>query len=377
MIAQRAAADAAQHQPRNAMRRRFALGLVATALFTIAALAPAPPAVAADKAVKIRMSIDEDPIVMRLAESLGYFKREGIEIAPVDLEKISGEDYLMQEPLTKGQLDASYHWFNHAIFGARHGFPIQAVMLFNDAPGMTVMVANRVKDQVRGAADFRGCNVAEGASYGTKSVITGYLAQQAGLPRHSYTPVMTASEGRLEAVLAGLKDGKVDVMTFQEPVTSALLQSKLVTTLYDLNSRASTTKVLGAPFPAQSLLMSPMYIQTHPDTVQHLVNALTRTMRWVNSHSADEIVAKLPPDYFKDETRRAQVKYIRDTLSTFARGDYSFSPAAVKLVVDAVESSDFDQSVEGKWRASGDNSKVRPDELYNNRFVNKAMMEIR
>ena len=359
------------------MRTRFALGLVAAALFTIAALAPALPAVAADKAVKIRMSIDEDPIVMRLAESLGYFKREGIEIVPVDLEKISGEDYLMQEPLTKGQLDASYHWFNHTIFGARHGFPIQAVMVFNDAPGMTVMVANRVKDQVRGAADFRGRNVAEGASYGTKSVITGYLAQQAGLPRHSYTPVMTASEGRLEAVLAGVKDGKVDVMTFQEPVTSALLQSKLVTTLYDLNSRESTTKVLGAPFPAQSLLMSPKYIQTHPDTVQHLVNGLTRTMRWLNSHSADEIVAKLPPDYFKGKDRQAQVKYIRDTLPTYSRGDYSLSPAAVKLVVDAVQSSDFDQSVEGKWRASGDNSKVRPDELYNNRFVNEAMKDIR
>jgi hypothetical protein len=53
-------------------------------------------------------------------------------------------DYLMQEPLTKGRIDASYHWFNHAIFGARHGFPVKAVMLFNDAPGMKVMVANRV-----------------------------------------------------------------------------------------------------------------------------------------------------------------------------------------------------------------------------------------
>jgi NitT/TauT family transport system substrate-binding protein len=359
------------------MNARSASRLAAVALSTIAVLVSAAPALATDTAVKIRMSIDEDPIVLRLARSLGYFKLEGLEIVPVDLEKLVGEDYLMQEPLTKGQLDASYHWFNHTIFGARQGYPIQAVMVFNDAPGMTVMVANRVKDQVRSAADFKGRNVAEGASYGTKSVITGYLAQQAGLPRHSYTPVVTASEGRLEAVLAGLKDGKVDVMTFQEPVTSALLQSRLVTTLYDLNSRSSTTKVLGAPFPAQSLLMSPQYIEAHPETVQHLVNALVRTMRWLNSHSADEIVAKLPPDYFKDETRWAQVKYIRDTLPTYARRDYSFSPAAAKLVVDAVQSSDFDQSVEGKWRASGDNSKVHPDELYDNRFVNKAMKDIR
>src|SRR5207248_2756051 len=54
--------------------------------------------------IKVRMSIDEDPIVVRLAESLGYFKQEGIELERVDVEKISGEDYLMQEPLAKGQI---------------------------------------------------------------------------------------------------------------------------------------------------------------------------------------------------------------------------------------------------------------------------------
>jgi len=210
----------------------------------------------------------------------------------------------MQEPLTKGQIDASYHWFNHTIFGARHELPIKAVMVINDAPAMTVMVANGVKDKIRSAADFKGKNIADGAQYGTKAVITSYLAKKAGVPPSAFTPVMQESEGRLEAVLKGLKDGKVDVMTFQEPVTSALLESNMVSTLYDLNSKASTTKVLGAAFPAQSLLMAPKYIEAHPDTVQHLVNALVRTMRFVNKHTAEEIAERLPPDYFDKEFLR-------------------------------------------------------------------------
>src|SRR5260370_23149911 len=90
----------------------------------------------------------------------------------------------------KGQLDASYHWFNHAVFGARHGFPIKAAMLFNDAPGMTIMVANRVKDQIRSVADFEGRNVAEGAGHGTKNVSTNHPTSKGGLPPSSYTPVM-------------------------------------------------------------------------------------------------------------------------------------------------------------------------------------------
>jgi NitT/TauT family transport system substrate-binding protein len=350
------------------MNKAIAACLVAAAAFT---------ATAAEKVTQVRMSIDEDPITIRLARSLGYLQQEGIDIVPVDLEKIAGEDYLMQEPLTKGQIDASYHWFNHAIFGARHGFPIKAVMVFNDAPGMTVMVADRVKGEVRGVADFKGRRIAEGAGYGTKSVITNYLAMKAGLPAHSYTPVMLGKEGRQEAVIQGLKDGTVDVMTFQEPVTSALIGTRKVSVLYDLNSKESTAKVLGAAFPAQTLLMSPRYIAAHPDTVQHLVNALVRSMRYINSHSAEEIAAKLPPDYFAGKDRDAEVKLIRDTLPTFAKGDYSFSPDAVKLVVDINVTSDFDKSVEGQWRATGDKSKVRAEALYDNRFVNKAMKEFK
>ena len=349
---------------------------VATFVAALVALFAACFACAAGKSTPVRMSIDEDPITIRLATGLGYFAAEGIEIVHVDLEKLAGEDYLMQEPLMKGQIDASYHWLNHAIYGARHGFPIKAVMVFNDAPGMTVMVANRVKDQVRSAADFKGRNVAEGAGYGTKSIITSYLAAKAGVPPHGYTPVTLGKEGRQEAVIQGLKSGTVDVMTFQEPVTSALRDTKMVSVLYDLNSGASTAKVLGAAFPAQTLLMSPKYLEAHPDTVQHLVNALVKAMRFINSHSAEEIAAKLPAEYFKDKDRAAEVKLIGDTLPTFAKGDYSFKADAVKLVAEINLGSDFDKSVEGQWRATGDKSKVRPAELYTNRFVDKAMRDI-
>ena len=359
------------------MKKRVASNLIAAALLAVGAVLAMPPLWAAGKLTQVRMCIDEDPITIRLARSLRYLEQEGIDIVPVDLEKIAGEDYLMQEPLMKGQIDACYHWFNHAIFGARHGFPIKAVMVFNDAPGMTVMVANRVKGEVRSVSDFKGRRIAEGAGYGTKSVITNYLAVKAGLPAHSYTPVMLGKEGRREAVIQGLKDGTVDVMTFQEPVASALMDTKMVSLLCDLNSGQSTAKMLGAAFPAQTLLMSPQYIEAHPDTVQHLVNAFVRTMRFINTRSAEEIAANLPPDYFTGKDRAAEVKLIRDTLPTFARGDYSFSPAAVKLVVEINLTSDFDKSVEGQWRATGDKSKVRPAELYTNRFVNKAMKDIR
>ena len=325
-------------------------------------------------AIKVRMSIDEDPIVVRLAESLGYFEQEGIELQRVDVEKITGEDYLMQEPLAKGRIDAAYCWFNHAIYGARHGFPVQAVMLFNDAPGMKVLVADRAKGWVASAADFTGRNVAAGAGYGMKSVLTRYLARKSGAG--AYASVMMGKAGREEAVVKGLKEGTVDVMTFQEPITSALLATGLASTLYDLDSGESTARALGARFPAQALLMSPETIAKRPEVAQRLVNALVRAMRFVNSHSAEEIAARLPADYFAAKDRRADLELIRAALPTYTRGDYSISPEEAQLAVDVNLSAVFDESDEGRWRGSGDVSRVRAADLYTSRFVSRAMNAI-
>ena len=332
---------------------------------------------AADQLTKVRMTFDDDMVVTQLADRLGYFKQEGIEIVDVDLMTIAKEDYLMQEPLVKGQIDAAEHWFNHTIFGARHGFPIQAVMMLDDAPAMKVIVANRVKDQIHSAADFKGRVIAEGAGYATKAVITGYMAHQAGLPRKSYTSINHPTEGRLPLVLADLRADKLDVMTFQEPISSGILDTGLATTLYDLTTREGTVQALGTAFPAQSILVSPQFVQEHPDTVQHLVNAYVRAMRFINAHTPDEIIAQLPAGYVNGKNRAAQLKTIRASLPSYAKGDYAFPADAVHLVVDAMLWAKFDSSEEGMWRATGDISKVVPDELYTNRFVNQAMQQIK
>lgn len=356
------------------MKFRSLLFAVISVLLIFAAPAPTR---AADNLTPVRLATDDEIFLPALGEALGYFRAEGIKLVPVKVDSFEKEDYLLQAPLNRGQIDACYHWFQHAVIGARHNLPVKAVMLFNDAPGMTVMVANRVKEKIHSAADFAGCNVAQGAGYGTKSVLTGYLARKAGLPPDSYTPVLSGTVGRQEAVIKGVREGVVDVLTFQEPITSALQETKLVSTLYDLNSGPATAKVLGASFPSQCLLMAPKFIAAHPDTVQRLVNAFVRTMRFMNAHTADEIIAQLPANYFTPKERADAVRLLRATLSTFARGDYSIPPAAAQLTVEIMQSSRFDDSEEGRWRRDGENPRVVADELYTNVFVERAMREIK
>ena len=90
----------------KAMNKTIAVGLLVMALASFGGASAAAPVAADGKLTQVRMSIDEDPIVLRLADNLGYLKKEGIEIVPVDLEKVSGEDYLMQQALMEGKIDA-------------------------------------------------------------------------------------------------------------------------------------------------------------------------------------------------------------------------------------------------------------------------------
>jgi NitT/TauT family transport system substrate-binding protein len=349
--------------------------LRAAAVFAVCGAFTQSPVWAADKTV-VRLSII-DPLLTELTTSLGHFESEGLAVELVKVESVAPADYLMQEPLINGRLDASYHWFHHVIFGQRHNLPVKAVLKVCDSPGMKVLVANRLKDQVRSAADFKGRHIAEGAGYATKSVLMNYLARQAGLPRGSYTPVNLEVDGRLENILQGLQEGRVDIMAFMEPMTSALLASNQVSVLFDLATKEGTIAALGDAWPAQCLFLSERFIAEHPDTVQRLVNAYVRTLRYVNAHPAGEIAARLPAAYFAGKDRAKETERIGKFLSNVARDDYAFTSSSAQLVLDTVLTSAFDESVEGRFRATGENGRVTAESLYTNRFVTRAMQEIK
>ncbi len=331
---------------------------------------------AADPLVDVKVATDDDIFVVELGQSLGYFKDAGVNVVPVKVESFQKDDYLLQEPLIKGQINVVVHWFQHTVIGARHNLPIEAVMVINDAPGMSVLVANDVKDQIKSAKDFKGRRVAKGAGYGTKSTITNYLASREGLAPTDYTPVFVENAGRLEAVVKGVKAHQVDVMTFQDPITQALLDTNEVSVLYDLTTRESTTKVLGAAWEAQCVLMDPKWVDANPETTQKVVNAFVKTMRWVNSHTPAQIVNQIPADYFTGKDKSEESKLIAETYRTYAH-DYALDPASVKLQTDVLCASSFDESEEGKWRAADlHQAKIDPTTLYNNTFVEKAMKAI-
>ena len=68
--------------------------------------------------------------------------------------------------------------------------------------------------------------------------------------------------------------------------------------IVDLRSPEATQRLLGGLYPASCLYMETAWVQRHHEQVQRLVRALLKTLRFIQTHSAEEIASQLPPSYF-------------------------------------------------------------------------------
>ncbi len=325
-------------------------------------------------------------LVPELALGLGYFRQAGINVEIINVMDYIDDDFYSTKLLNDGTIDAEICWFHRVIFGIGNDEPARAVFLIEDSPHLTILVANRVRDQIRSATDFKGRTIADSAGFSTRHYLTDFILARAGLSADSYTTAPAEWSAKPEALTAALQAGKVDIVSSMEPMTSRLLATKLVTPLYDMENAAGTRQALGNIWPARCLYLAPRYIDAHPDRVQRLVDVFARTMGFINSHTAGEIVARMPAGYFSPDVdndswadyKRAKTGEIGKVQPGLTHGDYSIPPSAAKLVFDVIMRTPFDASPEGKYRRTAAQSgKVRPEMTYDNRFVERALKKIR
>ena len=360
--------------------------LVALTLLVGAFIAPALSA--APERIKIRLAPMPGigHLVPELALGLGYFEQEGIDVELVNVMNYRDEDFYSTELFKDGTIDAEICWYQRVVFGIGNDQPAQAVFLIENSPHLTISVANRLKDQIKTAADFKGRKIADSEGFSTKRYLTDTVIARAGLTPADYTPAPGELTSKLPLLIKALQADQVDIVSSMEPLTSGLMATKLVTPLFDLATGEGTRRALGEVWPARCLYLAPDYIKAHPDRVQRLVNVFVRTMRYINTHTAGEIIARMPAGYFAPdmnndlwaEYKKGKTDEIAKILPGLTNGDYSIPPSAAKFACEVLFRTNFDDSAEGKYRrVAAQSGKVRPEMTYDNRFVEKAMKEIK
>ena len=315
--------------------RRLLLPLLPAALVL---LSVSPCALAADK-VAIMVGGIEKQIYLpaKLAERLGYFKEQGIDVELLtEPSGVHAEDVLLA-----GSVQGVVGFYDHTIDLQAKGKAVVSVVQFGLVPGEVEMVSARMADRITSPADFRGKTLGVTGLGSSTHFLTQYLAVQNGV-RISEISVVPVEAG--DTFITAMQTGRIDAGMTTEPTASRMLKSGAARILVDLRTPESTVRYLGGLYPAACLYMQTGWVNAHRPLVQKLVNAFVRTLHYIQTHDAETIAARLPADYYAGD-RRLYVQALAAGKSMFAPDGRmpASGPATVLKVLAA-----FDKSFQGK-----------------------------
>ena len=226
-----------------------------------------------------------------LTQRLGYFAAQGLDVTLID--EASGQS--SENEVLAGQVEAGSGYYNHTIELQAAGKNMEAVVLLNIAPGEAEIVSAKAASQIHSVSDLKGKNLGVTELGSGTQTLTAALLHKVGITSDQvhFVPV-----GAGDTFIAALQQGKIDAGMTTEPTISRILSSGVGKVLVDLRSPQSTQAALGGPYPFICLFMNNSYVSSHQDVVQKLVNAYVKTLRWMHTHTAEQIADQMPADYY-------------------------------------------------------------------------------
>ncbi|WP_027344501.1 ABC transporter substrate-binding protein [Hamadaea tsunoensis] len=226
----------------------------------------------------------------KLTEQLGYFKDAGLQ---VDLKsEPSGAD--AETIMLAGQVDGVVGFYDHTVDLQAKGKCVESVVQFASVPGEAIVVATTKAATLTGAKDFAGKKLGVTSPGSSTDMLTQALAVRNGVQKSQYT---TVKAGAGATFIAAIDNGGIDAGITTDPTIAKLTSTGKAKVLIDLRTVEGTQAALGGLYPAASVYMPCEYVSTHKAAIQKMVTAFVKTLKFINTHSAAEIAAKMPADY--------------------------------------------------------------------------------
>jgi len=244
-----------------------------------------------------------------LTQRLGYFKDAGVDVKL--LTEPSGAS--AENVLVSGQVQGVVGFYDHTITLQAQDKCIESVVQLAKVPGEAEVVSTKSAGKVAEPADFSGKKLGVTSPGSSTDYLTQYLAKKNDIDTKDYTTV-TAGAG--STFIASLTNGGIDAGMTTDPTIATATSKGVGKVLVDMRTEDGTRKALGGLYPAASMYMDCSYVKQNPETVQKLVNAFVHTMKWINSHDAADIAAKMPSDYNGGDPKLYE-KAIKDSSPMF------------------------------------------------------------
>jgi NitT/TauT family transport system substrate-binding protein len=227
---------------------------------------------------------------LTIAEQLGYFKAEGLDLQIVDFA--GGSQAL--RALIGGSADVVSGAFEHTVNMQAKGQRLRAVVLMGRAPQIVLGVNPKTMPNFKSVADLKGKKIGVTAPGSSTNVMTNFVLAKAGLKP---SDVSIIGVGAGNGAVAAMRSGQIDAISNLDPVISLLQRSNDLKIVSDTRVVAEADKVFGGPMPAACLYLPQAFVEKNPRTVQALVNAIVRADKWIQAAGPGDIIKTVPESY--------------------------------------------------------------------------------
>ncbi|TSE26773.1 putative aliphatic sulfonates-binding protein [Tepidimonas sediminis] len=227
---------------------------------------------------------------LTIAEQLGYFKAEGLDVNIVDF---AGGARALQA-VVGGSADVVSGAFEHTVNMQAKGQPMRAFVLQGLAPQIVLGVNPRTLPNFQSIADLKGRKIGVTAPGSSTHIMLNFVLAKAGLKP---SDVSVIGVGASNGAVAAMRSGQIDAISNLDPVITLLQRSGDLRVVVDTRKPAEAERVFGGPMPAGCLYAPVPFVERYPNTVQALTNAIVRANKWIQQAGPGDIIKVVPESY--------------------------------------------------------------------------------
>jgi NitT/TauT family transport system substrate-binding protein len=289
-----------------------------------------------------------------LAKQLGAYEKAGVAVDLVDFK--GGSDAL--RAVLGGSADVVSGYFDHCVELAAKKQELKSFVVFDRYPGVVLVVSPAHNAEIKTINDLEGKKVGVSAAGSTTDFFLKYLLKRRGLDP---TSAAVISIGVGSSAVVAMEQGQIDAAVLVDPSVT-ILQSRHadLKILADTRSEKDTLAAFGGEYPGGALYSTDAWVSSHQNQAQSLTSAIVSTLDWIHTHSAEEIMAKMPVEMV-GKNKELYLAALKNTIPMYSRTG-RMDPKGADAVLAV-----FSQSSPEIASAHIDVSKT-----YTNRFVDEV-----
>jgi len=289
-----------------------------------------------------------------LANQLGEYDKAGLKVDLVDLK--GGSDAL--KAVLGGSADVVSGYFDHCVNLAAKKQELQSFVVYDRYPGEVLVVSPTHTAEIKSIKDLAGKKVGVSAPGSSTDFFLKFLLKKNGIDPAS---VAVIGVGLGASAVAAMEQGQIDAAVMLDPSVTVLQGSHPdLRILSDTRTEKDTLAVFGGEYPGGALYSTAAWVASHEKEAQALTNAILNTLNWIHTHSAEDIMEKMPPEMV-GKNRELYLAALKNTIPMYSQsGKMDPKGADAVLAVFSVGSPEV-------AKANIDVSKT-----YTNKFVDAA-----